>query len=379
MFALHPPPEIAAELPAAGPHPGAEVRLGLGHHYRLDRLLAQATCGDLWQATWRGADEPVVVKTLRASTSGPLPPLAEVLALRREVASLRRLNHPHVVSCRHAGQWQGQPVLVLERLHQSLREHLRRPLSPACAAVWVRQAALALRALHRIGLRHLDLKPANLLLTAPGPLGQRLKLADFGICLPADMAEHALLGTPGWAAPEQLRPTRCGPDGQWLFRTDANADLYALGQLWFRLLTGHLPRFGQRVLRLFLDQGSPAVVEAAAAGALGDGSLGEDDLQELRAAGAGRVPTPHVASAQAAEHLSAPTVDDTPTWQAIAGLPATARRSHSAAASDAWQMASVGAGGSAVFRVESVAQTIAGLCAPDPQARRAAAAAVLDR
>lgn len=290
-------PQPVAELApalAGATLQGTELQIGLGQRYRLDALLSRSTWGDIWQATWLQTGSAVTVKTVRADVPAPQRAL-HCAALAREAEHLRRLASRHIVRYQGAGLWQGEPVLVLERLHESLKDHLARtaqtaraapalPVPPtarqapasapqgidqAQAMAWVRQAAQGLRTLHRSGRKHLDIKPANLLLTAADAQGrQLLKLADFGACLPLSQMLHPFVGTPGWAAPEQTRPVAQGPGRQAVYATSQASDWYALGQLLHRLLTGHLNPVGRAALARYQRGGlqgflDPAEPEAA--------------------------------------------------------------------------------------------------------------------
>lgn len=271
-------------------HPATDLALGLGHHYRLERPLGRTTCGEVWHARWLETGEPVVIK--RLTPPDPAWPAdgdaaqqwqAQRLALARELAHLRQLRHAGIVQCVRATEHQGQPVLVMEAMHASLAQHLaelaqaqalpgeaqaglgRVPLDVALR--WKRQVAEGLRALHAAGLRHLDLKPANLLMTAPGALHQRLKLADFGACMSDDVAQHPFVGTPGWAAPQQLCPVGQDEHGQWLFATDASADEFTLELMFQRWVTGRLAPYSQAVSACYRAEGLEGVVRAAQCGA----------------------------------------------------------------------------------------------------------------
>ena len=132
-----------------------------------------------------------------------------------------------------------------------------------------REAALGLAAAHRLGLVHRDIKPGNLWLEAPNG---RVKVLDFGLAKPVEgadgaelTADGAIVGTPAYMAPEQARGAR--PDGR--------ADLFSLGCVLYRLLTGRLP-FDRPTLMGILTalateeptpvrQLNPAVPEALAA------------------------------------------------------------------------------------------------------------------
>lgn len=245
-----------AGAPVSDLRAGHVLCLGLGKSFRLDGPMAPTSAGILWHASWLENERPVVVKTVAPGREAALH-AAQRQALFREAAGLNRLRHAHVVRLLAAGLHMGCPVLVLERLHGSLQRHLQARQArlgdvgwlPSVWQVldWVRQAALGIQALHRLGLRHLDLKPANLLLTPPGiDFPSRLKLADFGACLARKQELHPFLGTPGWLSPEHVAAVVRHPDGQPLFRTGPASDVFVLGQLLFALLTGHRTEFAMR-------------------------------------------------------------------------------------------------------------------------------------
>jgi serine/threonine-protein kinase len=125
------------------------------------------------------------------------------------------------------------PYLVMELVDgQTLADRLLEGPLPWPAAVAVcAQVAAALAAAHRIGVVHCDIKPGNVMLTRGGT-----KVLDFGIAAlagghPAGDGTRTI-GTPGYAAPERVRPGPAAP----------GSDVYALGVLLYETLTGHLPR-----------------------------------------------------------------------------------------------------------------------------------------
>lgn len=239
-----------------GQHCGQLVDLGLGHRYRLDCLLASSTCGDIWRATWMQTGGRVTLKTLQSGLpQHECATFSEILSAEAE--HLRCLNHPHIVRFQRTGYWQGSPVLVMEQLDLSLSEWLKQRVGQhgisvvpqAQAMLWAGQLARALVALHRSGRKHLDLKPANVLLTRPDARGIRsTRLADFGACLPLGRMHHRLVGTLGWAAPEQLHPVGMDVQGYALYATSVASDWFALGQLLHRMLYGRLDSFGEQTL-----------------------------------------------------------------------------------------------------------------------------------
>jgi len=159
----------------------------------------------------------------------------------REAGAAGRIGNPHVVETFDAGQLDtGEPYLLMELLQgEPLDVVLRREgrLAPAVAIDFVAQAADGVEAAHRAGIVHRDLKPANLFIVR----GERpfVKVVDFGISKfehrgsdPALTQDGALLGTPHYMSPEQVRGGR---------EVDGRTDVYALGVVLYECLSGQLP------------------------------------------------------------------------------------------------------------------------------------------
>lgn len=240
----------AATLPAAEGH---VIALGHAWRYRIESLLGQSSFGCIWLSRQLQTGEALVLKTVRHEYMQAVPAAQRQLwpdALRHEAALLRRLRHRHVIGLLHHGEHEGMPVLALEKMDGDLNRLLKAQggtLAWAAALEVLRQVAGGLAYLHALGLRHLDLKPGNLLTMRRGPLAQ-VKLADLGISRQSDASElHPFAGSPGWLAPEQALPALIGPHGGDLYRTSAQTDHYALGLLLFHLLTGGYTLFSQSV------------------------------------------------------------------------------------------------------------------------------------
>jgi len=161
----------------------------------------------------------------------------QLLAVR-----LPGLRHPNLVAAHDAGQLEGVAYLVLEFVEGHDLAWIvqqRGPLPAAEACEVVRRAALGLEHLHKHGLVHRDVKPANLMLT---PSGQ-VKLLDLGLVrhlqVPApggQITRHGqFLGTPDYMSPEQCLDCQA---------VDGRADIYALGCTLYELLTGQPPFAG---------------------------------------------------------------------------------------------------------------------------------------
>jgi serine/threonine-protein kinase len=163
--------------------------------------------------------------------------------LLREAALLQSLRHPNVVEVFAGGEsTNGSPYLVMEYLEgETLGELLkRRPALPLAAALGVlTEIASGLAATHGVGLIHRDVKPDNIFLVGPRGAPDRAKIFDFSFARVQGgkrfTAQGFILGTPQYMAPEQAVGDPTG------HRTD----IYALGVVAYRMLTGVLPFDGQ--------------------------------------------------------------------------------------------------------------------------------------
>ena len=159
------------------------------------------------------------------------------------------LKDDHVVTIYQVGESAGRPYLVMELLHgESLEQpEARRWLPVPVALEFARQIAQGLKAAHTVGLVHRDIKPANIWLETradgQGPI--RVKILDFGLAKPirddAGLTQDGVsVGTPAYMAPEQLEA----------LPVDARADLYALGVVLYRMISGVPPFEAPSVPRL---------------------------------------------------------------------------------------------------------------------------------
>lgn len=201
-----------------------------GHLYDVERyrLIEQLGVGGM-SVVWRAYDEvlgrPVAVKQLVAAADP-----ASHRRIQAEARSAALLSHPHIAAVYDFGHTGGgNPFVVMELVEgESLEDRLVRggPLPVTEALRIAAQLASALAAVHARGLVHHDVKPANVMLTADGA-----KLVDFGISAVAGDDTDQLLGTPAYVAPERLRGVPPSPA----------TDVYALGVVLHRMLTGALP------------------------------------------------------------------------------------------------------------------------------------------
>ncbi|HUR54551.1 MAG TPA: serine/threonine-protein kinase, partial [Gemmataceae bacterium] len=153
----------------------------------------------------------------------------------REIQAAGRLAHPNVAAAYSAVKVGGGLVLAMEYVEgRDLQRQVdaRGPLSVAYACECVRQAALGLQHAFDRGIVHRDIKPGNLIATRTAG-AVVVKLLDFGVAgVVGEGAEELPLGTPAFAAPEQILDPALA---------DARSDIYALGGTLYFLLTGDHP------------------------------------------------------------------------------------------------------------------------------------------
>ncbi|GAA1847407.1 serine/threonine-protein kinase [Asanoa iriomotensis] len=199
----------------------------VGGRYRLVERLGAGGMS----VVWRGYDEvlgrQVAVKVLA-------PSLAEDRLfrerIRAEAQAAARLSHPHIISVYDYGESGGAPYVVMELVDGVPLNAVTMPMPWRDAIAICAEIGSALAAAHDRGVVHRDVAPGNVLLTATGA-----KVVDFGISGVVGEQEvgpdGSLLGTPAYIAPERL------VGGQ----VSAAADVYGLGLLLYRCLSGHLP------------------------------------------------------------------------------------------------------------------------------------------
>jgi eukaryotic-like serine/threonine-protein kinase len=202
--------------------------------------------GVVFAARHLALDERVAIKVLAPAASEHRDALAR---LQREARILARVRNEHVVRVIDLGQLEdGAPFMVMEHLTgrdlgSLLEEHGR--LGVEAAVSYILQALIALAAAHTNGVVHRDLKPENLFCTRGPDGGWLIKVLDFGISrlerseagsASASMTgPSAVMGTPLYMSPEQLRDPRA---------VDARSDIWSIGVVLYELVTGVAPFSG---------------------------------------------------------------------------------------------------------------------------------------
>lgn len=213
------------------PEPAPALARAVAGEFRLLREIGRGGMGVVFLAEDTQLQRRVAIKTLP-------PHLAADAAVRerflREARTAAALSHPNIVPIYSAAERSGVVYFTMGFVDgESLAERLQRegPLEATVAVAITRQLALALEAAHAMGVVHRDIKAENVLLDTAG----RAVVTDFGIARLSEAqpltATGTVLGTVQYMSPEQV-------SGDPL---DGRSDLYALGVLLFRMLTGRFP------------------------------------------------------------------------------------------------------------------------------------------
>lgn len=208
----------------------------LAGRYSIDRYFDRGGTSKVYLGWDELCEEDVVVKILTDEAARCPVLRGHFLVGSRAALAVQHENVVRTLAVRDPAP--GTPYMVMERLRGELMADLlfRTPQLPYSTALsYAAQTAAGLAALHRVGIVHCDVKPDNLFLTVQHGLPGALKILDFGLAEVEGQSvaseAHAVRGTAQFMAPEQVLGDP----------VDARTDVYSLGVVMFRMLTGQLP------------------------------------------------------------------------------------------------------------------------------------------
>ena len=214
-----------------------QLRQVLGAEYELISLLGQGGSARVFQARDRRLDRKVAIKVIRPDLMGKQDFLGR---FRNEGIALAKLRHPGIVPIFDIRERGGMIYYIMPFVEGTTLDARmsRARLPPFESRRILSELADALAAAHRAQMVHLDIKPANVFLEGDR---QKVLLMDFGIAIgltkPAEESSSGrVIGTPEYMSPEQARGQ---PD------IDHRSDIYSLGALGYRMLTGRPPFRGR--------------------------------------------------------------------------------------------------------------------------------------
>ena len=212
--------------------------------FTIEQLAGAGGMGQVYRACDRRSGGLVALKVMHGAES------LEIERFAREAHVLATLSHPGIVRYIDSGTTlEGEPYLVMEWLSgETLSARLQRTtITLAESLALGRRVASALGAIHRRGVVHRDIKPSNVFLR--GSTIDDIALIDFGmarrpIADPKLTATGTMLGTPGYIAPEQVYNVSS---------LDGRADIFSLGCVLYRCISGRAPFRGPDALRMLLS------------------------------------------------------------------------------------------------------------------------------
>ena len=245
-----PTPRMASGLYVSA----AVLQIGdvLGGRYEILQLLGEGGMGAVYKARDRELDRFVALKLIRPELASSPAILAR---FKQELLLAHQVTHRNVIRIYDLGEAEGVRFITMEYIEgQDLRRLLldngKYPVSEAVQTI--RQVCFALHAAHSVGVIHRDLKPQNIMRDQAG----RILVMDFGLARSVESQgmtqTGALVGTMEYMSPEQAMGSEL----------DQRSDLFALGLIFFELLTGKMPYKADTALASLLKRNQERAIPA---------------------------------------------------------------------------------------------------------------------
>lgn len=231
---------IGSDLGTPARPAGTQVPAQRFGKFELLEAIAAGGMGVVFKARDTNLNRLVALKVMKNSI---LPDPEEVRRFNREVKAAAQLAHPYIVPIYEFGELRGVPYFTMELGETNFHRWRLANRDPAALVAVIEKVARAVQFAHEQGVVHRDLKPGNILMSKDG----EPRLADFGLVKLEGSsinltASSAMLGTPPYMAPEQIRTAK---------ESHKSADIWALGVILYEVLTGRLPFQHDELPQLF--------------------------------------------------------------------------------------------------------------------------------
>lgn len=214
-------------------------------HYRIDAVVAHTQMSTLYRATDLNTGRELAIKVPSPEMESD-PVLVERFEREQEIG--RQLDHPGIVKTFNHEE-RSRPYMAIEwvegrLLRAILNQEKKLPIDRA--STLAHRTCDALDYMHKHGIVHRDLKPENIMVDDD----DQIKLIDFGIAMKEDARRltfvnvSSLLGTPDYISPEQVKGAR----------GDQRSDIYAMGIIFYEMLTGRVPFVGANPLAVMNER-----------------------------------------------------------------------------------------------------------------------------
>lgn len=211
----------------------------IGKQYKVIKHLGQGNLGNVYLVTDQELNKNLVLKLFHNYFSKDT---VLINRFRDKIKKVRRINSPGTVTIYSFGKLGDQYYLLMEYvLGKNLEDIIsEKKLSTKFAIELIINISIIMETVHKAGLVHENLKPRNIIVNSKN----KIKIIDFGLTIPEDISKYPYLFDIHYMAPEQLYPLKPTP----------SIDIYALGVIFYQVLTGKLPFQGENYTDIAMKQ-----------------------------------------------------------------------------------------------------------------------------